>query len=146
MKYGSYVHSRENRLVHPQSRPGRTLLVAENISETDSVSKESEEKLEARRCAYIAAGHWQAGAPPFCGERARHGSSYCALHAPLCGVDPASREGARIAAEQADAVAEMPPEAWPHLASCAVPEPLEEEDPLEAWDLPFNFGNDAEEG
>ncbi|MGH7034880.1 MAG: hypothetical protein ACREFL_14205, partial [Stellaceae bacterium] len=51
-------------------------------------------------CVYIAAAKWRAGAAPFCGAPVLPGSAYCARHAPLCGVDPASKRGEQIAAEQ----------------------------------------------
>jgi hypothetical protein len=93
-------------------------------------------------CVYIAAAKWRAGAAPFCGAPVLPGSSYCARHAPLCGVDPASERGEQIAAEQ-DAVAAM--SLLPDLGTCAVPEPLEEEGALEAWDLPWPAASNAEE-
>lgn len=125
--------------------PHREILPEDkNKIETSDVSAE---KTEPARCSYIAACTWQTGAPPFCGEPVLPGSSYCRRHAPLCRVDPASREGAQIAAEQESAAIAAPAlsEPWPHLAPCAVPDPLEEEDMLEAWDLPFTTTSDGEE-
>jgi len=97
------------------------------------------------RCSYITAGTWRSGAAPFCGALALPGSSYCAVHAPLCGVDPASQQGVRIAAEQDAAAASMLREPSPQGADCAIPEPLEEEDALAAWDLPFKISRCMEE-
>lgn len=88
------------------------------------------------RCAYIAAETWQAGAPPpFCSATAQPGSAYCAAHARLCAVDPASRQGARIAFEQDLAARASPPPALKHLAAYAVPEAMDEEGALEDPDL-----------
>ncbi|HKT18282.1 MAG TPA: hypothetical protein VJR47_09585 [Stellaceae bacterium] len=99
---------------------------------------------EARRvCSYIAAGTWRSGAAPFCGAPALPGSSYCAVHAPLCGVDPASQQGARIAAEQDEAAAAMLRAPSPRFAACAVPEPVEEDGSLEDCDLPRKFSRGA---
>lgn len=93
-------------------------------------------------CVYITVAKWRAGAAPFCGAPVLPGSSYCARHAPLCGVDPASERGEQIAAEQ-DAAAAM--SLLPDLEAYAVPEPLDEEGALEAWDLPCPIANNAEE-
>ncbi|MGH7033229.1 MAG: hypothetical protein ACREFL_05825 [Stellaceae bacterium] len=93
-------------------------------------------------CVYITPATWRAGAAPFCGAPVLPGSSYCARHAPLCGVDPASKRGEQIAAEQ-DAAAAV--SLLRHLEAFAVLEPLEEEGGLDAWDLPCPIAGNAEE-
>jgi hypothetical protein len=121
--------------------PTRRSHSGENWNKTRTKTKDSRRKPD-QGCAYIAAGTWRVGAAPFCGAPVLPGSSYCARHAPLCGVDPGSERGEQIAAEQ-DAVAAM--SLLPDLGTCAVPEPLEEEGALEAWDLPCPIASDAEE-
>jgi hypothetical protein len=97
-----------------------------------------------QRCAYIVAETWQAGAPPFCSAAAQPGSAYCATHARLCAVDPASRHGARVAFEQDLAARAAPPPALKHLAAYAVPEALDEEGVLEDPDVMLAIKRDGE--
>lgn len=96
-------------------------------------------------CPYIEAGTWEAGAPPYCGRPARPGSSYCAFHAPLCGVDPASDEGIRIAKEQDLAARDGAPEEATPFSISVVPEPFDGADSVEPWELAFAITGEAEE-
>lgn len=114
---------------------------AQNLNKTRTKTKSSPQRPDGS-CVYITAAKWRVGAAPFCGAPVLPGSSYCARHAVLCGADPASERGEQIAAEQ-DAAAAM--SLLPHLEACAVPEPLEEEGAIEAWDLPCPIASHAEE-
>ena len=72
---------------------------------------------------------WREGGEPFCSAPTRPGSSYCALHEPLCIVSCESAEGrSRLAAldEEADAAPEPPPE-LAHLKESVLPESLPDE-------------------
>lgn len=121
--------------------PTRRPHLASDLNKTGTKSKGGRQDPD-QGCAYIAAGTWRAGAAPFCGAPVVPGSSYCARHAPLCGVDPASERGEQIAAEQ-DAAAAM--SLLPECEAYAVPDPLEEEGALEAWDLPSTIVSNREE-
>ena len=110
---------------------------AKNWNKTRTMSQEPN-----GGCVYIIAATWRVGAAPFCGAPVLPGSSYCARHAVLCGVDPASERGEQIAAEQ-DAAAAV--DLLPDCEACAVPEPLEEDGAIEAWELPSPIASDAEE-
>jgi hypothetical protein len=134
--------ARRHGFMRPPSSRRNAPPTDKNISETSGVSGT---RSEARACSYIEAAHWRSGAAPFCGRPVQPGSAYCALHAPLCGVDPASAEGLRVAAEQDRAGGAAPPEPWPYLAPCAVRDPLDEDDGLDPWDLPFETENGAED-
>lgn len=121
--------------------PTRRYYSAQNMNKTRTKIKRSPQEPD-EACVYITAPTWRAGTAPFCGAPALPGSSYCARHALLCGVDAASERGEQIAAEQ-DAAAAM--SLLPDLGICAVPEPLEEEGALEAWDFPCPIVSNAGE-
>src|SRR5579864_4136052 len=91
---------------------------------------------DERRCAFIAADTWPAGAPPFCGAPVQRGSSYCPTHARICAVDPASAEGVLIALGQelAASVAAPPPKLV-CLAPVVLPEPDEADATLDHREL-----------
>ncbi len=88
---------------------------------------------ENRRCAYIAAERWPPGRAPYCGAAVVPGSSYCAEHAALCLLDPASEAGAALTREQARAAASAPPPDLPLLHAVAAPEPEDGDDAIEDW-------------
>jgi len=107
-----------------------------------SDSRVRAESLEAgsadeRRCAFIAADTWPAGAPPFCGAPVQRGSAYCPAHARICAVDPASAEGVLIALRQelAASVAAPPQPEMAHLAPVALPEPIDDDATLDRREL-----------
>jgi hypothetical protein len=79
------------------------------------------------RCAFVL----DLGTPRFCDEVAAPGSSYCARHRALCAIPAESPEGQRIGRDLA-ALADReprPPAELAHLASVAVPEQFDPDDP-----------------
>jgi len=115
--------------MHDHSPERGSLRSDENISRTiPRPAAAAKAAPPARPCRYIATATWRAGAPPYCGEPALPGSAYCARHAPLCAVDPASKAGGRLAAAQDLAARAGPPPALAHLAAIPLLEALEEDE------------------
>lgn len=113
---------------------------------TNGIGNEGLAAPEPRRCRFITAETWEAGTPPpFCGGIAQRGSAYCATHARLCAVDPASPQATRIAFAQKLAARTSPPPALKHLAACAVPDAADDEDSSADPYLGIAIGDDEED-
>jgi hypothetical protein len=63
---------------------GQALPASENISGTNSPANHEATSESELGCVFIAADHWLAGKPPFCGKPVSPGSAYCQRHAALC--------------------------------------------------------------
>jgi len=87
--------------------------------------------LSAETCAYVVAVARKGRAARFCGRRAAKGSAYCPSHHALCCLVPGSANAARVARAQTRAADRAVP-APAALAPCAVPEPPDPTDGVDA--------------